>query len=713
MTVEISQINYVEKYRDESLNIGELVKGTKIPRGENGKISWHNEINNNVLDQDRGLCVFCGTTSMNLMIIDLDDAALFEHFEIYQDATFIVKTGRKGYHIYFRTYENPKSRSLTNAQGQHIDILGQGKIAVVPPSIHPDTNKQYEIISDRKIKQLTTQEEQGLQQKLVDLGFAIADNQKPVRELHDDNFVKTEGQNRGEDLLRVIDSIYAKNRELTQPLLLGLAMAYNNEHFNPPYPEDKVKALVKQGIEFIHENNDEPQTQQTRDKDLIDTTADKIKKKYDFVTVRKLNEILMHGGKIYSQSDAESIIKENTEVIIPNCSTHERNEVVNKIKAQTGTDIEEFDKDVKSMTLTNGILDFDTLEVKSHTPENLSRVLLPVEYREPEFKINNDTIFEDIERNLKDTLFWQFLKSSFTVVGQKYDDLEFKEEEFQTVLEITASFFVKHQIDERAFMFLGRGENGKSVLLEYIESMLGKNNKESIPLQLLSNDKFMASKLVGKLANIFSDLESEELRHTGVLKAIISGEGLTVQEKYKDPFTLYPFAKMLFSCNRFPKVYDQTQGFFRRWIIVKWERNFENDPKRDEHLKDKLKENQEEKNKVFSCLIHLTRKLIEDGKFSHSKDWKTIRTEWNANADPLDDFVNTCIDDSEGNEGVRDVYAHYKLFMDSKQGIPLSIAKFGKEFKEYYDQIIEKENKTTRRVWVGIRLKQLGVNGYV
>lgn len=719
MTLEV--IDYVKKYREDMmLNIGELVKGTKIPKGENGKIIWHNEINVNVLDQERGLCVFCGITSNHLMIIDLDDAILFEHFKIYQDRTFIVKTGKKGFHIYFRTYENPKSKSLTNAQGQHIDILGQGKIAVIPPSIHPETNKQYEIISDCKIKQLTTQEEQGLYQKLKDLGFALTEDKKPVTELHDKNFVKSEGQNRSEDLLRVIDSWYAKNRELTESMLFLMACEYQKDHFTEEYPEDKIRALVKQGIEFINNKNPEPNketkteetTQTTRDKDLIDTTANKIKKKYDFVTVRKLNEILMHDGKIYSKSDAESIIKEDTETIIPNCTTHERNEVVNKIKAQTGTDIQEFDKDAKSMTLINGILDFDTLSLSPHTPENLSRVLLPVEYHEPEFKINDETIFEDIEKNLKDTLFWDFLKSSFTVVDQTYNDKEFRNEEFQTVLEVIASFFVKHQIDEKAFMFLGRGENGKSVLLEYIESMLGKDNKESIPLQLLSNDKFMASKLVGKLANIFSDLESDELRHTGVLKAIISGEGLTVQEKYKDPFTLYPFSKMLFSCNRFPKSYDQGQGFFRRWIIVKWERNFEGDPKRDEHLKDKLKENQEEKNKVFSCLIHLTKKLLERGKFSHSKDWKTIREEWNANADPLEDFISKCIEDSEGNTPVRDVYSSYKHFMHSKQEIPLSIAKFGREFKESYDQIVEKESKTARRVWVGLKLKTLGVDDY-
>lgn len=552
----------------------------------------------------------------------------------------------------------------------------------------------------------------------------IASNQtdakKSVKELHDENFVKTEGQNRGEDLLRVIDSWKIKNPELTESMLFLMAMQYNNDHFMPPYPEDKIKALVKQGFEYGIKKIEERQQEETNEsekkvsksKGIIDDTAKMIKDNHYFVTMRKTEEILSYNGKIYSDFDAKSIIKEESEKIIESCTEHDRNEVLNKIKAQTYQSIEDFDKDPKKLTLVNGILDFDTLEIMPHTPDNLSRVLLPVEYQEPEFEIKEETIFEDIEKNLKDTMFWKFLKSSFSVVDQNYNVIEFRENEFQTVLEITASFFVKHQIDEKAFMFLGRGENGKSVLLEYIEGLIGKDNKESIPLQLLAHDKFMASKLVGKLANIFPDLESDELKHTGILKAIISGEGLTVQEKYKNPFNLYPFSKMLFSCNRFPKVEDQTQGFFRRWMIVKWERNFEKDPCRDEHLKDKLRENQDEKNKVFSCLIYLTRKLFKDGKFSHSKDWKTIRSEWNSNADPLDDFVNKCISDSEENEPVITTYKHYKLFMESKQETPLGIAQFGRAFKEYFDQIIEKQEKIPKRVWVGIKSRELRLDEF-
>ena len=201
--------------------------------------------------------------------------------------------------------------------------------------------------------------------------------------------------------------------------------------------------------------------------DKIDKVAECIQKNNSFVTARKTEEILLYNGKIYDKLQAETIIKEETEKLIPNCTTHNRQEVINKIKAQTYVDLEDFDSDPNLITLENGILNLKTMLVSPHTPDFHSRVLLPVEYHKPKYTINDETIFKDIEKNLENTLFWKFLKSSFTV------DNKFRKEDFETVLEIIASPIIKRHIDEKAFMFLGNGENGKSVCLGYIESLLG------------------------------------------------------------------------------------------------------------------------------------------------------------------------------------------------------------------------------------------------
>jgi len=424
----------------------------------------------------------------------------------------------------------------------------------------------------------------------------------------------------------------------------------------------------------------------------IDNVAKVLKKQYDFVTLRKTNEILLYNGKIYDNLQAETIIKEQTEKIIPNCTSHNRSEVINKIKAQTFTDLEKFDTDPNLITVLNGILNLETLELEPHNPNHLSRVLLPVEYHKPEH--------DDIEENLKDTLFWKYLKSSFTVNGK------FRKEDFETVLEIIASPIVKRHVDEKAFMFLGDGENGKSVCLGYIKSILGENNISAISLQKLTENKFMASNLSGKSANIFPDLEEYDLRNPSIIKAITTNEGIEVERKYQQGFTLHPFCKLMFSCNRFPKSFDQGHGFFRRWMIIKWERDFENDPERIEYLREKLDSNQEEKNKVFSCLVSIANRLNTIGKFTHNKDWKTVRKEWNENADPIDDFDTNYILDSESHKTKRETYHFYKQIMLEKGMTPKGMGQFSKAFAEYHDEDRIREDGKIQRVWLNISFKQ-------
>ena len=178
-----------------------------------------------------------------------------------------------------------------------------------------------------------------------------------------------------------------------------------------------------------------------------------------------------------------------------------------------------------------------------------------------------------------------------------------------------------------------------------------------------------------------------------------------MQKKYGQPFTLYPFCKLLFSCNRFPKVYDQTQAFFRRWIIIKWERNFEGDPKRDSQLREKLTTNQDEKNLVFSCLVKIANKLNKLGKFTHSKDWKTIQREWNENADPIDDFDTNYIIDSEIHRSKRSTYHFYKEVMLAKGETPMGMRRFGIAFAEYHDEDRAEIDGKTQKVWLNIDFK--------
>ena len=419
--------------------------------------------------------------------------------------------------------------------------------------------------------------------------------------------------------------------------------------------------------------------------DKIDVVALNLIKRYSFVTSRETDTIYFYNGKIYESKNSLSIIKEESEKLIPSCTITNRNEVIGKIKSKTYKDLECFDNNPFRYTLENGILDIKKMKLTPHTKNNLSKILIPCNFTIPK---SND---------LEKTLFYKYLKNSFTINNKiDYDNI-------QTVLEMCAAAFIRKNIDEKSFIMLGSGHNGKSVCLDYLSAMLGKENVSHIPLQILSDDKFAAARLESKLANIFSDLEKNELKHTGIIKSLSSGEPIYVQNKNQQGFNLYPFSTLIFSTNRFPKVFnDQSNGFFRRWIIIKWLRNFEKDPQRDSNLKEKLLSNKKEIDIVFSNLMYIAKEIYKNNKFSHSKDWKVIQKMWNESADPVNDFIENYIIDSETSKTKRETYQFYKNTMYSLGSTPLGMGQFSKAFSEYYEESKTHEN----RVWLNIDFKK-------
>jgi len=419
------------------------------------------------------------------------------------------------------------------------------------------------------------------------------------------------------------------------------------------------------------------------DDDRIDKVAEILIKKYEFVTVRETDEIYYYNGKIYDSKNAISIIKEETEQLIKECTKHDRQEVLEKIKSKTYKEIAAFDNDPNIITIENGIFNISTGKLIPHTPTNLSKVLIPCSFIE---NVND----------ISETLFWEYLISTCTI------DDKLDEEMLDDILELMASCFVKNKVDEKSWILLGNGDNGKSVLLLLLNSMLGEVNVSNIALQDLVTNPFAAARLDGKLANIYTDLKSTALRNEEKIKNLSSGEPMHVEHKYKDGFDMVTYAKLIFSCNQFPKVYDQSDGFFRRWIIIEFKRKFAlGDPNRDEKLKEKLVTDQKGKDLIFSYLMNHAEKLLRTGKFRYPLSHVEIRAFWNANANPLDRFIDECIIDKEGSKKTkRETFKFYEQWCYDNGIKPLGKGQFGKEFGLDFD-----DEKVGKWYWLDIDFK--------
>ena len=93
-------------------------------------------------------------------------------------------------------------------------------------------------------------------------------------------------------------------------------------------------------------------------------------------------------------------------------------------------------------------------------------------------------------------------------------------------------------------------------------------------MQDFVSNRFSVSEIKGKLVNIVSEMTKEFLKDSSVFKQIVTGDIITVEEKFKDRYTIKPYAKHIFTANELPKVADTSNGYFRRLFIIPFEAVF-------------------------------------------------------------------------------------------------------------------------------------------
>jgi len=251
-----------------------------------------------------------------------------------------------------------------------------------------------------------------------------------------------------------------------------------------------------------------------------------------------------YGQGTYHGQGADRIQK-LTKLVVDEHSwtTYLANEVIERIRVDAPQLWERPPLDV--INLMNGLLDTKSRKLRPHSPKHLSTIQLPVSFnrksRCPRWrKQSTETFPPDV---VKAGVVWQ----------------------------IVAWLMVPYISLEKALLLVGPGGTGKSLFLAILRAFLGgRSNTTAMSLHQIENDRFAASRLLGKLANIFADLPATHLESTSVFRAMTGGgeDTITVQHKFKPLFDLKSFARGVFSANTLPQAKDATDAFFQRWYVI-------------------------------------------------------------------------------------------------------------------------------------------------
>lgn len=126
---------------------------------------------------------------------------------------------------------------------------------------------------------------------------------------------------------------------------------------------------------------------------------------------------------------------------------------------------------------------------------------------------------------------------------------------------------------QKGLMLYGAGENGKSLVVDVLEALVGPDNRSVVEVEDLA-DKFRVTELDGKLVNLASEVSARAMVDDAKLKKVVTGDLMMGEKKNRDPYAFRPYAKWIVSGNSLPTTRDKSHGYFRRWLIVPFTRKF-------------------------------------------------------------------------------------------------------------------------------------------
>lgn len=499
----------------------------------------------------------------------------------------VAKKGKTGWTAFFKYNPDIKScridKKFEGKKTRMIDVLSDGCQTVIPPSIHPDTEKKYYWITPDNLDDLNAS----------DLDEISADTIKALYELtmitKNEDYQSIGGGAAGRHdvvfghAIRNISS-YKSIEEMVSDMV-----AFDNRrhlhHPKGPYFKDENYLKGKDGIFFataLAERIVSYKKRKSRENGQVwelGSDAEFPSKLNGFFSV--IEKTNRRTGEVTTQLIPEyyelsEFIKKRQHFIADDSNMYLyksehynsvsklmlRNEVIKLTKKQASVNqVNNFCETARSycyqnisheqlegfLNLENGILNLKTGTLEPHTPKMFFKYKLPHAF----------------SPGAKCEKWLEFLLRVF--------------EGDQQLVDLSAEIFGYAMAGgnpwlHKAFLLYGEGRNGKSTFIDVLSYMLGAENISAIPIENLQKP-FSVVMADGKLANIVGEMTSREI-DSSAFKTAVGGEYLVAANKGMAEYKTKFYAKMFFACNQMPYFRDTTSGAHEKLCIIPFKHYF-------------------------------------------------------------------------------------------------------------------------------------------
>lgn len=264
--------------------------------------------------------------------------------------------------------------------------------------------------------------------------------------------------------------------------------------------------------------------------------------------IQAVKPVMFYGGRLFLYDDGvynlapngkiNSIIKELTAT---DFSTAIRNEVRASLEGDTFKDFDELNLPAHLINLKNGLLNLNSFELENHSSQYHFTSQIDCEF----------------DREAQCPTWLTFLSETFS------DDLT-KIDVLQEFFGYCLSPITNHA---KALILEGEGANGKSVILNVLAGLLGADNCACVSLDQIKNEHYLAT-LFGKMVNISTETNTKAQIYEATFKALVSGDLVSADKKYEQPFQFKNTCKLAFAFNDAPRFDDKSHALYRRLLVI-------------------------------------------------------------------------------------------------------------------------------------------------
>ncbi|HEV2913272.1 MAG TPA: phage/plasmid primase, P4 family [Pyrinomonadaceae bacterium] len=231
---------------------------------------------------------------------------------------------------------------------------------------------------------------------------------------------------------------------------------------------------------------------------------------------------------------------------------------------------------------------------------------------------------------------------------------------------------------EKTLMLYGRGANGKSVVFDVINALLGGENVANYSLASLSHE-YHRAKLANKLLNYSSEISTR--LEADIFKRLTSGEPVDARLPYGQPFIMTRYARLLFNCNELPRDVEHTEAFFRRYLILPFDVTIPED-QQDKRLAEKIIKS--ELSGVFNWILGGLQRLLRQEKFTLCEAAREALQQYRKESDSVAMFLaDEGYEPSGDFTEVKIIYQSYKFYCLDNGYKPLGRNNFTKRLEAH------------------------------